>query len=74
MVPSPVPKELQRLTQIDEMLIARVFPIISVFTKPGGQRAYKGHCINFPQDIQHVADSLPRYPKELPIILTHPKI
>ena len=69
MIPSPVPKELYELTQIEEMLIARVFPVISVYTKPGWQRAYKGHCINFPQNIQHLADRLPRYPKHLPIII-----
>ena len=69
MVPAQVPKELQGLTQIEEMLIARAFPVISVYTKPGGQRAYKGHCINFPQDIQKLADTLPRYPKELHIIV-----
>ena len=33
MIPSPVPKELYGLTQIEEMLIARVFPVISVNTK-----------------------------------------
>ena len=69
MIPAQVPKELQGLTQIEEMLIARAFPVISVYTKPGGQRAYKGHCINFPQDIQDLADTLPKYPKELPIIV-----
>lgn len=70
MIPSPVPKQLlQGLTQIEEMLIARAFPVISVYTKPGGQKAHKGHCINFPQDIQELADTLPRYPKELPIIV-----
>ena len=51
------------------MLIARAFPVISVYTKPGGKRVYKGHCINFPQDIQELAGTLPRYPKELPIIV-----
>lgn len=51
------------------MLIARAFPVISIYIKPGGQRAYKGHCINFPQDIQDLADTLPKYPKELPIIV-----
>jgi len=47
MTPSQVPNELQGLTRLEEMLIARVFPVISVYTKPGGQKAYKGHCINF---------------------------
>ena len=51
MIPLPVPKELYGLTQIEEMPIARIFPVISVYTKPGGQRAYKGHCINFPQTV-----------------------
>ena len=49
MIPSPVPKELG-LTQVEEMLIIRVFLVIYVYTKPGGQKAYKGHCINFSQD------------------------
>ena len=30
MIPSQVPKELQGLTQLEEMLIARVFSVISV--------------------------------------------
>ena len=65
MVPSPVPVELQRMTQIEEMLIARALPIITVYIKPGGQRAYSGHCINLPQNITELANSLPHYPKGL---------
>lgn len=46
MVPSCVPQELYGLTQIEEMLIARAFPVMNVYCKPrGGQRAYKGHVI-----------------------------
>ena len=62
MIPSAVPKELQGLTQIEEMLIACAFPVISVYTKPGGQKANRVHCINVPQDIQELANILPRYP------------
>ena len=48
MIPSPVPQELQNLTQFEEILIARAFPVIHVYTKPkGGQRAYKGHVITY---------------------------
>ena len=57
------------LCQIEEMLIARVFPVMSVYTKPGGQRAYRGHCINFPQEVQQPFYTLPRQPKELPVII-----
>lgn len=69
MIPSKVPSELTDLTQIEEMLIARAFPQMSVYLKPGGQRAYKGHCITFPQNIYQLASILPRCPKTLPIIV-----
>ena len=69
MVPSSVPKELQGLAQIEEMVIARALPIMRVFIKPGGQRGYSRHCINLPQDVKEFAKSLPRYPKDIPFIL-----
>ena len=63
MKPSPVPPELQGLSQTEEMLIARALPIMRVYIKPGGQRGYSGHCINLPQNVEELAYSLPRYPK-----------
>ena len=36
MIPTAVPKELQGLTQIEEMLISRALPIMNVYVKPGG--------------------------------------
>ena len=52
------------------MLIARAFPVMHVYTKPrGGQKAYKGHVITLPQDVQQLADVSPRCPKDLPVIL-----
>lgn len=70
MIPSSVPKEPQELTQFDEMLIARAFPVMHVYTKPrGGQKAYKGHVITLPQDVQQLADVLPRCPKDLPVLV-----
>ena len=69
MIPSPVPKELQGLTQFEEMLIARAFPVMHVYTNPrGGQRAYKGHVLTLPQDVQQPAEILPRCLKDLPVI------
>ena len=73
MVPSAVPKELSGLTQVEEMLIARALPIIHVYIKPGGQRGFSGHCINIPQNIRELAHSLPRYPKDLPVIVVRKK-
>ena len=73
MIPSPVPCELQDLTQVEEMLIARALPIMRVYIKPGGQRGYSGHCINLPQNVKELATSLPRYPKELSVIIVKVK-
>lgn len=64
MIPSYVPEELQGLTQIEEMLIARALPIMKVYIKPGGQRDYSGHCINLPQKITELA-----LPKDIPLIV-----
>ena len=69
MIPSPIPPQLQGLTQIEEMLIARALPIMRVYIKPGGQRGYSGHCINLPQNVTELASSLPRYPKDLSVII-----
>ena len=73
MIPSCVPNELQNLTQIEEMLIARALPIMSVYIKPGGQPGYSGHCINLPQNVTELATSLPRYPKDLAVIIVKVK-
>ena len=69
MIPSSIPLELQNLTQIEEMLIARALPIMRVHIRPGGQRGYSGHCINLPQNVEELASALPRVPKELPLII-----
>lgn len=68
MIPSVVPEELSILSQCEEILIARAFPVIQVYTKAGGSYGYKGHVINLPNNVQHIADILPHNPKDLPII------
>ena len=68
-IPTAVPKDLQGLTQIEEMLISRALPIMKVYVKPGGQHGYSGHCINLPQKVTELAQSLPRYPKNIPLIM-----
>ena len=73
MIPSSVPEELKNLTQIEEMLIARALPIMRVYIKPGGQRGFSGHCINLPQNVRELATSLPRYPKDLTVIIVKMK-
>ena len=73
MIPSPVVSALQDLTQIEEMLIARALPIMRVYVKPEGQRGYSGNCINLPQDVTELASVLPRYPKDVPLVVVRMK-
>ncbi len=46
-----VPDELQDLTEIEKMLIVRVFPMISVYRLCKDQHGYYRNVINFSQDI-----------------------
>jgi len=54
MDPGAVPEALQDLTNVEQMLIARVAPVMSVMRLSeycGGQWRFKGHVVCFPQDI-----------------------
>ena len=69
MDPGEVSDELRDLTKIEEMLIARVFPVMSVYRLRGGQHGYHGNVINFPQDVQELATKLPRHPSMLEVLV-----
>ena len=53
---------------MEEMLISRILPIMSLYRLPHGQYSYSGHVINLPQDVASFANSLPRLPSKLDII------
>ncbi|KAK3907212.1 hypothetical protein KUF71_002902 [Frankliniella fusca] len=65
MDPGEVPEELKELTFIEEQVIAKVHPMITVFKIKGHQFAYKGNAISFSQDIQEIATQLPHKVKDL---------
>jgi len=69
MDPGEIPNELRDLTEIEEMLIARVFPIVSVYCLRGGQYAYRGNVVNFPQDVMEFTTRLPRNPSSLDVLV-----
>ena len=41
-----VPRQLQDLTQVEEMLVARAFAIMPVCRLKGGQRGFGGYVVN----------------------------
>ena len=51
------------------MLISAVMPIMSVYRLPQGQSGYSGHVVNLPQDVTSFAQSLPRLPSNLDVII-----
>jgi hypothetical protein len=69
MDPGPVPQELAHLTFLEQQLIARVHPVLSVYRLRGQQIGYSGHVINFPQEIKEFARSLPHRVRDLTSII-----
>ena len=69
MDPGDVPEELKGLTEIEEMLIAQVFTVMSVYRLRGGQNGYRGNIINFPQDVHEFTKRLPQNPSSLDVLI-----
>ena len=69
MDPGSLPPCLEHLTQVEEMLIARACPIMTVYHKHGGQRGYSGHVLNLPQNTQQFLNQLPAKVNTLPILV-----
>jgi len=69
MDPGELPEQLKGLTEIEEMLIAQVFCVMSVYWLRRGQNGYKGNVINFPQDIREFTTHLPRHPSSLNVLV-----
>ena len=69
MDPGIVPEQLRGLTQVEEMLISRVCPIMRVYRKHGGQRGYKGQVLNLLQDIQSFLNRLPSRVADMPVLI-----
>ncbi|KAK3911591.1 Filaggrin [Frankliniella fusca] len=59
MDPLAVPDELKNLTYIEKQLICKVHSVVSLYRFKKAQYKYRGQVINFSQNVQSVADSLP---------------
>ncbi|KAJ1524613.1 hypothetical protein ONE63_011097 [Megalurothrips usitatus] len=70
MDPGEQPPELKGLTFIEEQLIARISPVLSVFKLKGHQFGYTGNVINFSQDIKQLAKKLPHRLEDLSSVIT----
>ncbi|CAN0161735.1 unnamed protein product [Laminaria digitata] len=69
MDPGNIPPQLQGLTQVEQMLIARACAIMRVYRLKGAQRGFGGHVVNVAQDVQEFATSLPRLAADLSVLI-----
>ena len=51
------------------MLVSAVIPIMSIYRLQLSPYGYTGHVINLPQDVVSFANSLPRVPSELDVLV-----
>jgi ATP-dependent DNA helicase PIF1 len=70
--PGEMPVNLPPLTQVEEMLIARVHTFIEVRQHRGQQFKYRGHVCNFMANVEKACLKLPRLPKDLEILILRP--
>ena len=63
-----VPKELAVLREGEKLLIQRLSVYVPVYHLYKGQTASKGHCAAFKQDINTIADRLPRLPEKVEFV------
>ena len=73
MDPGYMPEELKDLTLVEQQLICRLAPAISLHMLKHGGLAAKGHCVTFPQSIDEPAQIFPRLPEEINIIKVRKK-
>ena len=65
----PSSHELNCLADFERMCVARVRPIVQVYSARSGQTAYVGHVANLVQKVGKWRDNLPPNPMGLPILL-----
>ncbi|RFU33151.1 hypothetical protein B7463_g3183, partial [Scytalidium lignicola] len=70
--PGEFPAHLPILTQVEEMLIAKVHIHMEVCQVRGQQFKYTEHIINFLRDTRKVYNKLPMLPSDLDIIILQP--
>ena len=71
--PGPAPECLTRLTPVEKSAISIICPSLTVVKCGSSSSKTRGHAISFYQNVQDLADTLPRLPKDLPyLILKHP--
>ncbi len=60
---------MKGLTEIEEMLIAHTKVVMKVRWTSGCQLSYSDHIVNLPQNIDQIAEKLPRAPEDIDMVI-----
>lgn len=60
-----IPQELQGLTMVEQILISKVYPVVSVYKIRGAQTGYSGHVMNFVQNVSQMNIILPLHRRSI---------
>eukprot|EP00957_Ditylum_brightwellii_P025895 1959216-Ditylum_brightwellii.AAC.1 len=63
------PHHLPKRSEIKEMLIVCVYPVMKTYCLKGGMIGYKSDVLNIEQDIGGLGSSLPQRINQLPIMI-----
>ena len=69
MDPGDVPPQLEGRTQVEQMFIAKVAPIMHVYRLKGGQYTHGGHVVNIPQDVTGFTTGLPHLAADIAVLV-----
>jgi hypothetical protein len=73
LLPTDIKEDLEKLTMVEEMLISPILAVMSIYRLPGGALINRGFCANFSQDLGEILTTLPRLPKDLPLLVLKKK-
>ncbi len=68
-IPGDQPLWARGLTQIEEMLVSPILPVMTVYRLKGGSNKFYGNSINFMQRLDRFVNILPRLPSQLKILI-----
>lgn len=71
--PSPSPPELRDLTPIEQAAVSLISPCLTIFKKSATATASRGNAISFAQNVEDLAQNLPRIPSDLPVLVLRTK-
>ena len=69
MDPGDVLSQMEGMTQVEQMPIAKIAPIMRVYRLKGGQCAHGRHDVSIPQDVTGFTTSLSRLAADIPVLV-----